>query len=180
MKFGTDKVGNGYLPSYLAIAAELGPQASVCEVGVQNGAGLDMFQALFPYGEIVGVDANPDCRWPAGTRAVVAKQDATWLPSRLARRFDLIVDDASHDGVMTAATFANLWPVVNPRGYYVIEDWGVGFNTFRGFNNSMLDMAKGLLYQFEHGNANATVESITYKVGLIIIKKAACIIPPDV
>ena len=58
MKFATDKVQHGYLPAYLRIAAELGPAARVCEIGVQHGHGLDMFQALFPDGLVAGVDAN--------------------------------------------------------------------------------------------------------------------------
>ncbi len=35
----------------------------------------------------------------------------------------MIVDDASHIGRLTAATYALLWPLVKPGGYYVVEDW---------------------------------------------------------
>ena len=73
MKFATDKIGHGYLPSYLRIAAELGPAARVCEVGVQYGHGLDMFQALFPDGMVAGVDANPHAAWPDGTRRIICR-----------------------------------------------------------------------------------------------------------
>ena len=75
VKFATDKVQHGYLPAYLRIAAELGPAARVCEVGVQHGHGLDMFQALFPDGLIAGVDVYPGSRWPDGTIRIVTVQD---------------------------------------------------------------------------------------------------------
>jgi hypothetical protein len=40
-----------------------------------------------------------------------------------AGKFDIIVDDASHIGHLTAAAFAHLYPrALKPGGYYVIED----------------------------------------------------------
>ena len=73
-------------PAYLRIAAELGPPARVCEVGVEHGHGLDLFQALFPDGLVCGVDADGGCRWPEGTVRVICDQDSVSLPGRLAGR----------------------------------------------------------------------------------------------
>jgi hypothetical protein len=126
--FDTDKVHpHGYLPDYLRLAAELGPAATVCEVGVCQGGSLGMWQALFPDGRVIGVDNDPGSRWPDGTARVIAGQDDPRL-AELVRQHapdgcQLIVDDASHIGRLTAATFALLWPLVAPGGYYVVEDW---------------------------------------------------------
>ncbi len=172
MKFATDKVTHGYLPAYLRIAAELGPAARVCEVGVQHGHGLDMFQALFPAGLIAGVDANPESRWPEGTSRIVAVQDDPELADHLrqyAPEWDLFADDASHDGNLTVATMRLLWPLLRPGGFYVVEDWMVGLpGIWPTYGDSMLVMAQGLLTLLTQGG---DVEDITYRYGLAVLRK---------
>jgi hypothetical protein len=170
VRFATDKIEHGYLPVYLRIAAELGPHARVCEVGVQHGHGLDLFQALFPASLICGVDANEGCRWPAGTRRIVAGQDDPALPALLAGwspGWDLIVDDASHDGKLTAATFGLLWPLVAPGGFYVVEDWMVALG-WDGWDSSMLGAVAGLLPLLTR---DGDAESIEYRYGLAVLRK---------
>ncbi len=170
MRFATDKVTHGYLPSYQRIAAELGPAARVCEVGVDQGHGLDMFRALFPDGLIAGVDVNPGCRWPDGTIRVVAPQshpDVRFHLGNYSPAWDLIVDDASHLGHLTVATMRLLWPLLAPGGFYVIEDWMVGLG-WPGFDDSMLAMAQGLLPLLTR---DGDVEDITYRYGLAVLRK---------
>ena len=120
MKFATDKVQHGYLPSYLRIAAELGPAARVCEVGVQHGHGLDMFQALFPDGLVAGVDVNAGSRWPDGTVAVIAAQDDPSLPALLGELQPGSGTCSSTTrpttGTCTIATMRLLWPLLAPGG----------------------------------------------------------------
>jgi hypothetical protein len=174
VRFATDKVLHGYLPTYLRIAAELGPAAKVCEVGVQAGHGLDMFQALFPDGLVAGVDQDAGCWWPPGTIPVICAQDHPSLPVRLAQHapaWDLIADDASHRGDLTAATFGLLWPLVAPGGWYVIEDWMValGWPGFTG-DTTMLDTVAGLLRLL---TKDSGVEEITYRYGLAVVRKKA-------
>lgn len=169
-RFATDKVKHGYLPTYLRIAAELGPSARVCEIGVHQGHGLDMFQALFPDGLIAGVDSNPDCEWPDGPRRIVASQDDPGLFVLLGNyslAWDLIVDDASHDGGLTVATLRLLWPLLAPGGFYVIEDWMVGLD-WPGYDDSMLLAVQGLLPLLTR---DGDVEDITYRYGLAVLRK---------
>lgn len=169
MTFATDKVRLGYLPTYLALAAELGTAARVAEVGVFEGDSLDMWRSLFPDGAIVGIDSNASARWPAGTVRVVSDQANDDLPALVAPHgpFDLIVDDASHEGGLTRRTWELLWPLVAPGRYYVIEDWQVAF--WPGRNDSMLRMAESLLPALNGGD----VDSITYRHGQIILRKKA-------
>jgi hypothetical protein len=126
--FTTDKVApHGYLPDYLRLAADLGTHAVVCEVGVKAGDSLVLWQHLFPHGTWIGVDNDPNATWPDGTARIVAEQDDPHLRATVAAHApggcDLIVDDASHLGPLTAVTYASLWPLVKPGGYYVVEDW---------------------------------------------------------
>ncbi len=175
MRFLTDKVTyHPYLQTYLRIAGEIGVKGNVTEVGVLNGASLDMWQALFPQGKIVGVDITPEAYWPPATYRVVADQTDKELPdllSQISPDYDLIVDDASHEGEKTEATFKLLYPLVKPGGWYVIEDWMVGFATYDNARHgpSMLHMACGLLNLVD--NPENETEYIKYQYGQIIVRK---------
>ena len=173
--YNTDKVSQGYLPAYSGIADLLGPAARVCEVGVWHGGSLATWRDLFPKGLIAGVDIDPDALWPDGTVKIVASQDDPALPDLLrehAPAWDLIVDDASHDGILTGATLDLLWPLVSPGGYYVIEDWFVGYPEYSGMCKSpeMLAVAESLLQRLRSGT---DTESVSYRYGMAIIRKKA-------
>jgi hypothetical protein len=163
LAFATEKITEGYFPHYLRIAADLGINARVCELGVRGGDSLRLWQALFPRGDIAGVDINPDAIWPDGTTRIVSGQDDPALPALVGLR-NLIVDDASHKGPLTCAAFDLLWPCVTPGGYYVIEDWWFEW----GMKDSMLAMAQNLLPLLRR----ADFDSITYRWGLVILRKA--------
>ena len=182
----TDKIEpHGYFQTYMRIAAQLGPAARVCELGVENGESLRMFCGLFPLGEIWGVDYSPRATWPEGTRGAVCNQDDPALPGLLEGQFGLIVDDASHDGNKTATSFNLLWPLVQPGGYYVVEDWAVAlrddphWGKQAGWGDSMLRCAESFLPLLSHRDGE--VDSITYRYGLIILhKNPAAVTVPDV
>jgi hypothetical protein len=178
--FATDKVSHGYYPVYTRMASHLGRAARVCEVGVWQGGSLDMWHALFPEATIAGVDIDPDACWPPGTIKIVAAQDDPQLPRILdsyEEAWDLIVDDASHDGALTARTLKLLWPLVAPGGYYVIEDWFTGFSNFPDYDDSMLVLAKSLLDRLDpfaapEGLYYTDTESIEFRHGMAILRKA--------
>jgi hypothetical protein len=177
VKFHTDKVNPTYFPVYLSIAAEVGLAGRVCEVGVREGHSLDMWQALFPEGIVVGVDdlseAGVTHKHPDGTHLVEAEQTDPQLPSLItvfSSRYDLIIDDASHDGAKTKLTWELLWPLVAPRGWYVVEDWLVGFPAWSTHDDSMLTLASWFVTQFNPATPHE-IESIEYRHGMIIIQK---------
>lgn len=173
MRFATDKVALGYLPTYLRLAARIGVRGRVCEVGVFRGDSLDMWRTLFPDGLVVGVDNDPDARWPAGTARIVAAQDDETLPAQLAAHslvYDLVVEDASHQGELSRRTWELLWPMVAPGGFYVMEDWQVAF--WAGWDRSMLTTAESFLADLGESNGRgAWIEDITYRNGMVIMRK---------
>lgn len=169
--FNTDKIwDHGYFPSYAEIAVQLGPSARVCEIGVLGGESLRMWQSLFPLGEVTGVDINPGAGFPKGVRKVVAGQDDPQLAEL--GPFDLIVDDASHDGKLTARTFELMWPQVNPGGFYVVEDWfiGIGRHSDGAYDPAMLETVQSFLRLL---TKNSDCESVLYRYGLAILRKRA-------
>lgn len=170
----TDKYQSGYVSVYENLSEILGTGAAVCEIGVFQGGSLILWQQLFPDSPaIVGVDIDPMAVWPQGTVQVVAQQDDLTLPTRLhdlsPSGYDLIVDDASHLGPPTYRTFCNLWPLVKSGGFYVIEDWCVGFPNYSTYDDSMLAMAMGMLNLFE--DPDGDVHSIGYSYGMIVTRK---------
>jgi hypothetical protein len=180
MKLDTDKFESGYIPTYEALSRTMPPDPAICELGVFRGGSLELWQTLFPNASvIVGVDINPGATWPKGTVKVVADQQSPTLVSLLdeilakevgiGRKFNLIVDDASHLGHQTYRAFNNLWPLVAPGGYYVIEDWCVGFDTYPQYDDSMLSMAMSLLNRFS--SPDTDLHFVTYQYGMIVLRK---------
>lgn len=166
--FHTDKIEpHGYFQTYLEIAADLGPRASVLELGVWQGESLRMWQALFPLGQVTGVDYQVHERvWPEGTRQVIAMQDDPSLPAMAGGPFGLIIDDASHEGVQTRASFELLWPLLSPGGYYVIEDWFMALHRpDENFLSSVTDLVRLL------GAQDGECDWVRYQYGLAIAHK---------
>lgn len=145
----TDKVSLGYYPVYEYLAGKIGLAGHVLEVGVYSGGSLMMWQELFPEGVIVGVDNNKNSTFPEGTIAIIGNQDdpemAGYARTASPGGYDLIVDDASHEGHLSEVTFRLLFPLVKPGGYYVLEDWAVGYLPQYGFDDSMLRFAQSFL-----------------------------------
>ena len=178
--FETDKDLSGYIPTYQGLASTLRQDPAICELGVYRGGSLALWQELFPNAAvIVGVDIDPNATWPPGTVKIVADQQDPTLPSQLQAvlgsealghvAYDLIVDDASHLGHHTYKALQHLWSLVAPGGYYVIEDWCVGFDIYPEYDDSMQTMAMMLIKMFDNPKTN--VHFVSYEYGLIVIRK---------
>jgi SAM-dependent methyltransferase len=104
------------------------------ELGIQRGGSLLLWADVFPRGEIVGLDLNPapvldserirTYQGPQQDPAVLDRIAAEAAPEG----FDIVIDDASHLGEFTLASFNHLFDRhLKPGGLYVIEDWGCGY-----------------------------------------------------
>lgn len=108
---------------------------ALLELGVHNGASLEVWADYFPRGVIVGVDAiDPDADFSArpNIRFELADQRDGERLSQICQRhapagFDIIVDDASHVGEFTLASYRALFPHLKPGGLYCVEDWATGY-----------------------------------------------------
>ena len=171
----TDKLGHGYGPTYEQLSLLLGPWPTVVEIGTADGDGLRYFREVFSPSLLVGVDYHrTDGAEDAADYFVVSDQAAVNLPSRLRETagvgsWDLVVDDASHEDGLTDQTLRIMWPVVNPGGVYVIEDWSHA-NLICG------RLAASLTSAFADNPALRAydlpgLESITYRPGLIVLRK---------
>jgi SAM-dependent methyltransferase len=136
-RYDTDKAGFGlYLRYYEEYFAPLWDrEIKLLELGINKGGSLLLWRDHFPRGTIVGLDLSPIALADDSGRVFTyqgAQQD-TALLDRLARErapegFDVIIDDCSHIGAYTRASFWHLFDHhLKPGGLYVIEDWGTGY-----------------------------------------------------
>jgi cephalosporin hydroxylase len=100
------------------------------ELGVRFGASMLMWRDYLPRATVVGVDIDkkPDFfphdsrfHFVAGSQADEAILAKTMEIS--GGQFDVIIDDCSHVGHLSARSFAYLFPhALRPGGLYIIED----------------------------------------------------------
>jgi predicted O-methyltransferase YrrM len=128
------------LDRYLGIIRSLSPRRIV-ELGIFHGGSTALFMELAQPEVLVAIDCQPEpvaaletyvarsslrdrCRTSYGVDQADRERvgrlvDAAFGPTPL----DLVVDDASHLGPPTQASFEVLFPRLRPGGLYVIEDW---------------------------------------------------------
>jgi hypothetical protein len=135
-KYDTDK-SDEYLRNYEHACGHLRDvPISLLEIGVNKGGSLLLWRDYFARGEIFGLDIYPPANLSdasgrihvlQGDQGNAAQLDAiasTASPSG----FNIIIDDASHIGILTATTFQTLfYKHLRPGGFYAIEDWGTGY-----------------------------------------------------
>jgi hypothetical protein len=204
----TDKFDHGYYPHYRELARIIGPAGRVLELGVWKGGSLALWRALFPHGLIVGVDnlrdqwalavgepgqsaiagtasPEPKITWPEGSIRVTLSQDDPDLAGQAAEAspdgYDLMVDDASHVGLLSERSFKLLWPLVRAGGYYIVEDWFVGqkwhhyYGDGRFDFDSMAKFARSFIGpEFGPQSDIAEVRYVNTGNGMAILKKGRC------
>jgi predicted O-methyltransferase YrrM len=129
--------GEQYLRFYDELASWFSPR-SILELGVFQGGGYVFLDKLFAPQRMSAVDINSD-PVPALSQYVTGLKDRyvhfstsqsksealqRIVRDELADQLDLVVDDASHTYELTKASFELLFPLLQPAGIYVIEDWG--------------------------------------------------------
>jgi SAM-dependent methyltransferase len=106
---------------------------SVLEIGINTGRSLRMWKRYFPGALIVGIDNKPECCTYDEERIVCLQADQGSPQSlydaldKLPKdtpKFDLIVDDGSHEPGHQITSMLALLPFLSPVGIYVIEDIG--------------------------------------------------------
>jgi len=176
----SDKIESGYWERYLARFEGFEP-ASILELGVLDGASLTLWEERFPQARVVGFDRElvtppPDTRW---TAFACDQGDTVMLDalSRIHGGWDLIVDDAAHEGALSLASFTTLWPHLRPGGWYIVEDWCTGYWpgwVDFGSGHSMVDFVKGLvdLLPGAAGPGTLGIASVEFVPGQVFIRKA--------
>lgn len=151
-----------YLPVYEELLAPLrGTPARILELGVWKGDSLVMWRDAFPEATIIGLDLAPP-PIDLGPRAYIVtgdQTDAALLAALAAQHapqgFDVIIDDASHIGQLSARSLQALYAAhLRPGGLYIIEDWGTGYMTSWPDGDIVTDTVGASTLDFCPGPAN--------------------------
>ena len=124
IRCNTDKAFfHKYLDFYQMNLPKSNFKGRLLEIGVMDGASLEMWREYYPNAEIVGLDINDKSHINIPD-VTILKRDAT-RPSDLADlgMFDIIIDDGSHmtgDQIISLEILYN--NNLNKSGFYIIED----------------------------------------------------------
>ena len=132
--FDSDKFEHGLIEEYKSILRPLVYRpVTLLEIGVFKGGSILYWDSYLkhPGSRIIGVDLSvPDIE--ASDRVFLHECDQNNREGliRIAKtyeQFDIIIDDGSHQKKETQTCFETLYPFLKVGGYYVIEDWAVGY-----------------------------------------------------
>jgi spermidine synthase len=108
---------------------------SVLEIGTHNGGSARALCEYFPNSRVMTADIFDKTQLDSSrirTRTLdqssaAQLDDFVRKCSALGERFDIILDDGSHDVSHQQLTFGKLFKTLNSRGVYIIEDLGSSF-----------------------------------------------------
>jgi hypothetical protein len=136
--YKTDKGGNHleagdtvhrYTPAYYEMFKDRRESVfNVLEIGVNYGCSLRMWRDFFPWALVAGLDSNESCLFEEERiRCFAADQynesDLLGVMKQLRNpKFDLIIDDGSHEPAHQIFSAQVLLPYLAADGVYVIED----------------------------------------------------------
>lgn len=120
-KYGTDKLGHGYIPLYEQHLPK-NPKR-ILEIGCLTGASIRMWREYFPNTEIHCLDLFKEYAEPDDIPGVIywkGSQTDQYVLEQLRRlHFDVIIEDGSHNSIDQLVTF---WSLIGCCDLYVAED----------------------------------------------------------
>jgi capsular polysaccharide biosynthesis protein len=195
LKHGTDKSsrGHGFLASYEYFFREFRDDAfNLLEIGGLNGASLRMWEEYFPNARIICIDTNPKVAAHASGRITVeigSAGDKDYLAAfrKTHRRARIVIDDGSHRWDHQRIALRGLFGMVEPGGFYVVEDIHTSFEPgyagddsepFFNFLNRLaeyLHLRGDRRLEFEARN-NPRLVRIAQQIDMIAFVERSCII----
>jgi len=136
-QFGTDKLAHGYIDHYQHHFAHLRlRKLSILEIGIAEGASLNMWQTYFPHSIIHAIDIREKDQFTSARVKIYQgdQGDPEFLRQVAAKAggFDIVIDDGSHKSEHVITSFRTLFPLLKPEGIYAIEDLHTAYWTAYG------------------------------------------------
>lgn len=132
MEYESLTVTHDYLRHYDFIFSSFrGKEFSLIEFGCYRGDSLRMWEQYFPKANIYGVDLDEGAKQHEKGRIHIIIGDATSQDTydklhEVAGNAFIILDDASHAWSDQRRSFELFWDMLEPEGFYVIEDLECG------------------------------------------------------
>lgn len=163
----------------------------ILELGIFQGGSIVLFDKIFKPEKIVGVDIRDD-RTPALESYIANKNpniktyyqssqaDEKLLKNIVENDFggylDFVCDDASHQYTLTRDSFRTLFPLLQPGGVYIIEDWRWSLipqcqtkaHPWHG-NTSLVNLVFELIMEI---GGNNSIASMHVDRNMVIIRKS--------
>lgn len=147
--FGTDKCSDthNYLNKYeMFLQKWKNEKINVLELGVFDGASIEMWEKYFLNAMIYGVDIDERCKKYEGGRKKVVIQDLNdedGIDQLSYIRPTIIIDDASHIRTHQIKALWHLLPIMQPGGVFIMEDLGTNYDKYRNmiYNDSDVSCA---------------------------------------
>lgn len=189
LKYGTDKAthhrvgGQCYTPHYDRIFSGLRDQPiKLLEIGVFEGASIQMWKEYFPNASIFGLDCTVNTNeWTTlGTRDRYtmcqgdqsSKEMWAGFLAEHGRDWDIIIDDGGHYSMQVIVTFQCMWPALAPGGFYAIEDLEYSYIRNRDHVNSgWPSHMEFLKMKLDEINMGGDIDWAHFSEGLAILKK---------
>jgi len=132
---------SSYIAIYENLARSISPRG-LLELGIFQGGSFVLFDKLFRPSRMAAVDLNPIPVQPLvdyargrehrylhfGVSQTDEKALVRIVEDELCGKLDLVVDDASHMCDLTRRSFELLFPLLQPGGAYIVEDWAWAHN----------------------------------------------------
>lgn len=149
-------------------------RVKILELGVQKGQSLLVYKEYFKnYQLILGVDIDEKCKQFEDINSNIhieignLSSDNFYEQIKKYGKFDIIIDDASHQCVDMIKSFEYLWECVEDDGIYIIEDTNV-YNTpyyNQYININILDYMHRYVYDLnKHVNLGGIFMSDPFKI----------------
>ncbi len=183
-QLGTDKLtSHDYLPFYTRHLYALRDRPlRIIEFGVQEGASLKLWRAMFPNARLVGVDVSEACAKLADERTAIVignQADCAVIDDAFAVHggADLVIDDAGHYSREQVACFEHAFPKLAAGGIYVVEDLMTSYwsEYTAGFRITMIDYLKNLVDAI-HVEGSMVVNPVAKDIAHIDFAESICAI----
>ena len=144
---------------------------TMIEIGCGEGGSLQLWRRfLGPHARIVGLDIRPECKAFEEDQVAVRigpQGDETFLASVLAEFGppDIVLDDGSHIMRDVNASFRFLYPRLDPRGVYMVEDMHTAY--FENYGGGLrragtfIEEAKNLIDELNAATADLPITDFT-------------------
>jgi len=173
----------------------IGKSTKVLEIGVQNGGSIDMWLQYFGEGtKVVGIDVNPAClelQYNGNVEIVIGDQSSVEFWQNFLQKhndFDIVIDDGGHTMKQQIVTLEQVYPFVNEKGVFLIEDthtsylepWGGQMNrttTFLSQMKSLTDylnvdhIPAGFISKKTKDLFKNTLNSMTFYNSVVVLEK---------
>ena len=125
-KYPSSKNISGFIQLYEKYFTPLrDSKINILEIGVDNGDSLRIWREFFSKANICGIDIDKKIFRINNTNILQGDQsDVNFLKSLVSeyKKFDIIIDDGSHQAKHIIASFNYLFNYLSDNGLYVIED----------------------------------------------------------